>query len=109
MYRIHNTPCYFEDGFGDVSDGIKDKIIYAMAEKYTDWDELINRKYKIMYNSFGEESGKTKLRDIISNEQVIFKHPKVSDSNYKFTAILGAQGCGNGYYYQSIGKFNVDI
>ena len=58
-----------------------------MVEKYTDWDESINRKYKIMYSSFGEESGKTKLRNIISNEQVIFKHHKVSDSNYKFTAM----------------------
>jgi hypothetical protein len=64
-----------------------------------------------MYNTF-VESYKSKLRFNMTDERVVLKYPEVSGNNYKFTAVLGAQGLGlkcPKYYHQGIGKFNVTI
>ena len=58
-----------------------------------------------MSNTF-QEGRNSKLRLIMRNVSLEFKHLQIIDNNYKFVVILGADGLGSRYYY-NMGKFNV--
>lgn len=109
--NINGITTYFETGFDDYTREQKLKITKAVELKYRDWDEMIARKFQTMRNNF-EESGESDVRACMINETLTLKYPEVTGATLRFTAILGVQGKGQKhprYYYQCIGKFNIQV
>lgn len=108
---INGIPTYFETGFDDYTYEQKLRITKAVELKYLDWDEMIDRKFQTMRDTF-TEGGESDVRAFITNETLTLKYPEVTGTTLRFTAILGVQGKGlkhPRYYHQCIGKFNIQL
>jgi len=109
-YKIYSyNDIGFDNSFNNFRVRDKNIMLRSLENRYIDWDDMIYKKYTIMYNTF-VESGKSKLYCSPSNLSFVLKYLiKISDNVYKVVIIMSADGKKSRRYHRSIGKFTITL
>jgi hypothetical protein len=104
---VQNWDVKFEECFSVLTQEQLSEIVEKLRAKYTDFDDMMARKYEDMRWTFSE-SDRSKLFAVIPDDAYLsLKHLEIREDRISFVGILCTGAKCQRWYVKSIGKLFV--